>query len=793
MEIERLKKFVFENAMKGRWEEVVEKYSTDARARALKITKRGDTALHVAVSDGQVGVVEKLVTIIISEDKGNTKKVLEMGNDRGNTALHIAATLGNVKMCYDIASVEASLVGIRNQEGETPLFLAALHGNKDAFLCLDAFCTCTIDHCRRSNDGHTILHCAILGDFFELAVHIIELYKELVEFVNVEGFTPLHLLATKPSAFKSGTHLGRWKMIVYHCIFVDQIKVEPHSFRHALPKKPLSLHQRPSYPNHHNCYPGNYNTCAHFFSFLWKGIGMVFTVRTTNKKPNSTTDADADAENPPQQKGHDSMVKHHELPILPQNYATCFNFLKMASKAVLIVMGLGSAQIKKIQEKKEKHTWAVQVMNQLLQCASMYEYDDNGGSPMGAKEEAEEEETQPYHFANGSVTFDDYNISGHPTHHLQPPTDSPQQPNMPSPEEINDEEKEEGTNIVIESNGGLVDKIHKHIPPTIGDKKNNKKVVTTAAAAAGRTTETPVLIAAKNGVVEMVEKILHLFPVAIHDLNADGKNIVLLAVENRHPHVYQLLVEKNIVKQSAFRVVDSQGNSALHLAAKLGDHKPWLIPGAALQMQWELKWYQYVKGSMPPNFFPHYNKDRKTARLILSETHTELVENGGKWLTSTSESCSLVAALIATVAFATAATVPGGNDPKGTPLLHGQPTFNVFAIASLIALSCSVTALVMFLSILTSRFQEKDFGGNLPRKLLVGLSSLFVSIAAMLVSFCAGHYFVLSEKLQYAALPVYAVTCLPVTLFAIAQFPLYMDLVWATVKTVPQRSYSVVT
>ena len=98
----------------------------------------------------------------------------------------------------------------------------------------------------------------------------------------------------------------------------------------------------------------------------------------------------------------------------------------------------GSAQIKKIQEKKEKHTWAVQVMNQLLQCASMYEYDDNGGSPMGAKEEAEEEETQPYHFANGSVTFDDYNISGHPTHHLQPPTDSPQQPNMPSPEEIND-------------------------------------------------------------------------------------------------------------------------------------------------------------------------------------------------------------------------------------------------------------------------------------------------------------------------------------------------------------------
>lgn len=106
--------------------------------------------------------------------------------------------------------------------------------------------------------------------------------------------------------------------------------------------------------------------------------------------------------------------------------------------------------------------------------------------------------------------------------------------------------------------------------------------------------ETPVLLAAKNGVVEMVEKILHLFPVAIHDLNADQKNIVLLAVENRHPHIYELLLRRNILKESAFRMVDSQGNSALHLAAKLGDHKPWLIPGAALQMQWELKWYQVI-------------------------------------------------------------------------------------------------------------------------------------------------------------------------------------------------------
>lgn len=104
--------------------------------------------------------------------------------------------------------------------------------------------------------------------------------------------------------------------------------------------------------------------------------------------------------------------------------------------------------------------------------------------------------------------------------------------------------------------------------------------------------ETPILIAAKNGITEIVEKILELFPVAIHDMNSEKKNIVLLAVENRQPHVYQLLLKTTIMKDSVFRKVDDQGNSALHLAATLGDHKPWLIPGAALQMQWELRWYE---------------------------------------------------------------------------------------------------------------------------------------------------------------------------------------------------------
>lgn len=119
-----------------------------------------------------------------------------------------------------------------------------------------------------------------------------------------------------------------------------------------------------------------------------------------------------------------------------------------------------------------------------------------------------------------------------------------------------------------------------------------------------RRRESPILIAAKMGVTEMVEKILETNPVAIQDVDVNNKNVVLLAIENRQPHVYSLLNNKNLIKESAFRQVDNQGNSALHLAATYRSYKPWRVPGAAMQMQWEYKWYKVnIYPVFPPKNF----------------------------------------------------------------------------------------------------------------------------------------------------------------------------------------------
>ena len=51
------------------------------------------------------------------------------------------------------------------------------------------------------------------------------------------------------------------------------------------------------------------------------------------------------------------------------------------------------------------------------------------------------------------------------------------------------------------------------------------------------------------------------------------------------------------------------------------------------------------------------------------ETHKELVDKGEKWMKEIATSCTVVGALIITIMFAAAITIPGGNDSNtGLPL-----------------------------------------------------------------------------------------------------------------------------
>ncbi|XP_073005317.1 uncharacterized protein [Typha latifolia] len=437
----------------------------------------------------------------------------------------------------------------------------------------------------------------------------------------------------------------------------------------------------------------------------------------------------------------------------PEIYDVGIDLFKVVMKFLLIVMGIGLWRTNALWKKKRKNKYACQLMDKLVRSSKEWEYvKERGGM--------DPESTRP-----GTDS--------------SPEVDPSTLPNVDS-------------FTKSESSGGMSNKGTQSSEDKDEQKpKGNKEAEAEAEAEQPKKPNkaTSCLVAAKNGITEMVEKILENFSVAVLDEDENEKNIILLAVEYRQSHIYKLMHERKIMKDSIFGKVDRKGNSALHLAASFNEKFPWNISGKALQMQWEIKWYKYVMQSMDLEFFATYNNKGETAQELFTTTHKNLVKEAGEWLLKTSESCSVVAALIAGVSFASAATVPGGlNQNSGDPILSGHIPFQVFAFSALVALCFSVTSLIMFLTILTSRYQEQDFDRSLPAKLIFGLTSLFTSIAAMLVSFCAGDFFIVEKKLKYAAFAIYGVMCLPVSFFAIAQFPLYVDLVTATIAILPERT-----
>ncbi|KAG6673553.1 hypothetical protein I3842_16G117300 [Carya illinoinensis] len=220
---EMKKRDLLKNAMKGQWREVVEIYQNEAWIHKEKITRSGETALHIAVSDGQKKIVEQLITAIKSQTYQNAKKAVSVENKQGNTALHFAASKEKERpsMCESIAEVDPFLVFCRNCEGETPIFLAAFHGNRGAFLYLHRICAAETNQdgydYSTKYDGNTTLHSAINGQHFDLAIQIAQLYPKLANSVNEKGVYPLSILAAKPSAFRSGKPLESiWHRAIYN-------------------------------------------------------------------------------------------------------------------------------------------------------------------------------------------------------------------------------------------------------------------------------------------------------------------------------------------------------------------------------------------------------------------------------------------------------------------------------------------------------------------------------------------------------------------------------------------------
>ncbi|XP_073268913.1 ankyrin repeat-containing protein NPR4-like isoform X1 [Populus alba] len=295
-----------------------------------------------------------------------------------------------------------------------------------------------------------------------------------------------------------------------------------------------------------------------------------------------------------------------------------------------------------------------------------------------------------------------------------------------------------------------------------------------------RKEDIPLLIATRYGIEEIVGEIIKQHPHAIEQLNDEGQSILDVAVMHRQKEIFSLVKQQKIPLARLHRIIDKKGNTLLHNVAVMTEHSGATKPGPALQLQEELQWFEHVRKVIPSHYVTLPNDDGKTARELFKDKHKEQLQNARTWIKETTQSCSTVAALVATVVFAAAYTVPGGSDDKGKPNFFNSPYFLAFTVSDVLSLASSLTSLVVFLSLLTSPFELQDFYISLPRKLILGFTFLFLAVITTMISFGATILILIQTESKLTTLLLSLAAFFPVSIFAIMQFRLYVSFMGST-------------
>ncbi|KAL6179422.1 hypothetical protein ACLB2K_050937 [Fragaria x ananassa] len=303
--------------------------------------------------------------------------------------------------------------------------------------------------------------------------------------------------------------------------------------------------------------------------------------------------------------------------------------------------------------------------------------------------------------------------------------------------------------------------------------------------------------AAKQGHVHIVKELISLLKVrpeiqelqTIEDIAAFGSGINLGVTEevvrkNAKYMVEHLMYGISEEDQRLYELLLTKyPENMLHFAVKLSPPLSRFnrIRGAALQMQRELQWFKAVEDIVPLHMREVPNSDGMTPHELFTKNHEALKKEAEDSMKGTATSCTVVGALIVTMMFAAAFTVPGGNDGStGVPMFLAKNLFLVFIISDTLSLVSSTTSVILFLGILTSRYAEDDFLKHLPTKMMLGLSTLFISIFTMMVAFSSALIMMLDKQYSWAVIPSIFAASIPVASFIWLQFPLLIEIIWST-------------
>ncbi|KAM4098052.1 hypothetical protein ACJW30_07G047500 [Castanea mollissima] len=198
---------IYQAAIKGEWKAAKVFIDQDPCLVRAAITRRRETALHIAAAAKRTAFVKELVEHMNEDD-------LALKNKDENTAICFAAASGIVEIAKVMVKKNKNLTLIRGNQGRTPLYMAALFGHRDMVSYLYDV---TDFESLTPEERISLLIGTISIDLYDLALKILDRDTSLALARDANDETALHVLARKPSKIANKSQLGICKRYINSC------------------------------------------------------------------------------------------------------------------------------------------------------------------------------------------------------------------------------------------------------------------------------------------------------------------------------------------------------------------------------------------------------------------------------------------------------------------------------------------------------------------------------------------------------------------------------------------------
>ncbi|KAF2309465.1 hypothetical protein GH714_002802 [Hevea brasiliensis] len=237
--------------------------------------------------------------------------------------------------------------------------------------------------------------------------------------------------------------------------------------------------------------------------------------------------------------------------------------------------------------------------------------------------------------------------------------------------------------------------------------------------------------------------------------DTEGKNVLHYAVYSRHEEVLKAILEKSSLI-SLIIEKDNNGNTPVHVFKALNlPLSSFILDGDTdAFILWKKLYCSLPEDFTIENSLLWSNEDHFKVTKRHPERKTEMAKKREEQiilqLEKAKDSHLVAAALVATVTFAAAFTLPGGyisdekDSGKGTPILIKNSAFKAFIISDALAMALSTSSVFIYFIMVMLGYGPKYYW-------LIKLPSGYLPcMGAMVVAFATGTYAVLAPSLGLA-------------------------------------------